>query len=61
MRFLGSGPISKTFGCRRSVFSAGYDAEVVRGIPASRSFPIAYLRDGRVIALDCISVPRDFV
>ena len=41
--------------------SAGHDATVVRGDPASRSWSLVYLRRGRVIALDCINAARDFV
>ncbi len=41
--------------------SGGHDAAVMRGDPAMRSFSIAYLRDGRVIALDCVNAVRDFV
>ena len=38
----------------------GYDDVVLRGTPAARSFSAVYLREGRVIALDCINAPRDF-
>jgi 3-phenylpropionate/trans-cinnamate dioxygenase ferredoxin reductase component len=38
----------------------GYDTVLLRGTPAARSFSAVYLRDGRVIALDCINAPRDF-
>ena len=41
--------------------SAGHDATVTRGDPASRSWSLVYLRGGRVIALDCINAARDFV
>jgi 3-phenylpropionate/trans-cinnamate dioxygenase ferredoxin reductase subunit len=41
--------------------SAGYDYTVVRGSPASRSFSVIYLKNGRVIALDCVNAARDFV
>ena len=41
--------------------SAGYDATVLRGDPATRSFSVVYLRDGRVIALDCVNAMKDFV
>ncbi|WP_243453796.1 NAD(P)/FAD-dependent oxidoreductase [Sandaracinobacteroides saxicola] len=41
--------------------SAGHDAVVVRGDPASRSWSLCYLRAGAVVALDCISSPRDYV
>ena len=41
--------------------SAGYDDVVVRGNPAERSFSCLYLRDGRLIAVDAVNAPRDFV
>lgn len=40
--------------------SAGFDDWVVRGDPADRSFSIVYLRDGAVIALDCVNLTRDY-
>ena len=40
--------------------SRGYDDLVVRGDPATRSFSVVYLRDGRVIALDCVNAVRDY-
>lgn len=39
----------------------GHDEVVVRGDPATRSFSAAYLRQGRVIALDCVNRTQDFV
>ncbi|ODP38139.1 NAD(P)/FAD-dependent oxidoreductase [Sphingomonas turrisvirgatae] len=41
--------------------STGHDATVVRGDPASGSFSILYLRQGRIIALDCINAVKDYV
>jgi 3-phenylpropionate/trans-cinnamate dioxygenase ferredoxin reductase component len=41
--------------------SGGYDHVVVRGSPASRSFSAIYLRQGTVIALDCVNASRDYV
>lgn len=41
--------------------SAGHDAAVVRGDPAARSFSVIYLREGRVVALDCVNAVRDYV
>ena len=41
--------------------STGYDATVVRGDPAARSFSVVYLKGGRVIALDCVNMVRDYV
>jgi 3-phenylpropionate/trans-cinnamate dioxygenase ferredoxin reductase subunit len=41
--------------------SAGHDQEIVRGDPASRSFSIVYLKQGRVVALDCVNATKDYV
>lgn len=41
--------------------SHGYDATVLRGDTASRSFSVVYLRDKQVIALDCVNAMKDFV
>ena len=41
--------------------STGYDATVVRGDPAARSFSVVYLKGGRVIALDCVNAVKDYV
>jgi len=41
--------------------SGGYDAVVVRGDPATRSFSLIYLQRGAVIALDCVNAVRDYV
>jgi 3-phenylpropionate/trans-cinnamate dioxygenase ferredoxin reductase subunit len=41
--------------------SIGHDDAVVRGDIASRSFSIVYLRQGRVIALDCVNAIKDYV
>ena len=41
--------------------SAGYDRTVLRGSPHERSFSVVYLRQGRVIALDCVNATRDYV
>lgn len=41
--------------------STGHDASVVRGDPASRSFSVIYLKDGHVIALDCVNAVKDYV
>lgn len=40
--------------------SAGHDATIRRGDPASRSFSLIYLKGGRVVALDCINAARDY-
>ena len=41
--------------------SAGHDDAILRGDPATRSFSIVYRKNGRVIALDCINMTRDYV
>ncbi|HEV2865948.1 MAG TPA: FAD-dependent oxidoreductase [Allosphingosinicella sp.] len=38
----------------------GYDELIVRGDPGQRSFSVVYLRQGRVIALDCVNAVRDY-
>lgn len=40
--------------------SLGHDAEVIRGSIEERSFSVVYLREGRVIALDCVNKTRDY-
>ncbi|PZO41604.1 MAG: pyridine nucleotide-disulfide oxidoreductase [Alphaproteobacteria bacterium] len=40
--------------------SIGHDEIVVRGDIASRAFSIIYLRQGKVIALDCVNATRDY-
>jgi 3-phenylpropionate/trans-cinnamate dioxygenase ferredoxin reductase component len=37
----------------------GYDAVVMRGDPAARSFSACYLRQGELIAIDTINSPKD--
>ena len=41
--------------------STGFDAMVVRGDMAARSFSLIYLKQGRVIALDCVNAIKDYV
>ncbi len=41
--------------------SIGHDATVVRGTPEERSFSVIYLKEGRVIALDCVNMVKDYV
>jgi 3-phenylpropionate/trans-cinnamate dioxygenase ferredoxin reductase subunit len=41
--------------------SIGHDAVVLRGDPAARAFSLVYLKQGRVIALDCVNAVRDYV
>ena len=40
--------------------SLGHDATVLRGDPAERSFSVVYLKEGRVIALDCVNRTKDY-
>ena len=41
--------------------SAGYDDSVTRGDPSNRSFSIVYLKNGKVVALDCVNSMKDYV
>ncbi len=41
--------------------STGHDLAVLRGDPATRSFSIVYQKAGKVIALDCVNMVRDYV
>ena len=41
--------------------SIGYDETIVRGDPANRSFSVIYLKQGRVLALDCVNAVKDYV
>ena len=41
--------------------SAGHDATVLRGGPADRRFSVVYLKDGVVVALDCVNAVKDYV
>lgn len=40
--------------------SLGYDQTVLRGDPDARKFSLVYLREGEVIALDCVNNTRDY-
>ena len=40
--------------------SLSHDAEVIRGSIEDRSFAVVYLREGKVIALDCVNRTRDY-
>ena len=40
--------------------STGHDSTVLRGDPATRSFTVVYLKQGQVIALDCVNCARDY-
>ncbi|SMP69048.1 Reductase C-terminal [Novosphingobium panipatense] len=39
----------------------GFDQTVVRGDVSARSFSVVYLRDGKVLALDCVNMVKDYV
>jgi 3-phenylpropionate/trans-cinnamate dioxygenase ferredoxin reductase subunit len=41
--------------------SIGHDQAVLRGDPSARSFSLIYLKQGRVIALDCVNAVKDYV
>ena len=41
--------------------SVGHDATILRGDPAARSFSVLYLKGGRLIALDCVNMVKDYV
>jgi 3-phenylpropionate/trans-cinnamate dioxygenase ferredoxin reductase subunit len=41
--------------------STGFDKTIVRGDMASRSFSLIYLKQGRVIALDCVNAAKDYM
>jgi len=41
--------------------SEGYDQTVIRGNPDERAFSCVYLRDGRLLAVDAVNSPKDFM
>ncbi|MBV7265419.1 NAD(P)/FAD-dependent oxidoreductase [Erythrobacter ani] len=41
--------------------SLGYDDTVLRGDPQDRKFTVAYLKEGRPIAFDCVGTMKDYV
>ena len=41
--------------------SLGYTETLVRGDPAARAFSVVYLKDGKVLALDCVNMVKDYV
>ena len=47
--------------CRPPGSRSGFDQTVVRGNPDERSFSVVYLKQGRVIALDCVNMVKDYV
>ena len=40
--------------------SLGYDQTVIRGSIEARSFSVVYLKAGKVIALDCVNMVKDY-
>ena len=40
--------------------SLGHDQTVLRGAPANRKFSVVYLKEGRIIALDCVNNVKDY-
>ena len=40
--------------------SSGHDRAMQRGDPSARSFSVVYLKQGKVIALDCVNNVRDY-
>jgi 3-phenylpropionate/trans-cinnamate dioxygenase ferredoxin reductase subunit len=41
--------------------SVGYTDTVLRGDPEARTFSVVYLKEGKVIALDCVNMVKDYV
>lgn len=41
--------------------SQGFDTAVLRGEPKERSFSLIYMKDGKIIALDCVNATKDYV
>ena len=41
--------------------SVGFDQTILRGDPEARAFSVVYLKGGRVIALDCVNMVKDYV
>ncbi len=39
----------------------GFDQTVIRGNPEDRSFSVIYLKEGKVLALDCVNMVKDYV
>ncbi|MDF2638480.1 MAG: pyridine nucleotide-disulfide oxidoreductase [Novosphingobium lindaniclasticum] len=39
----------------------GFDQTVIRGDTAARSFSVVYLKQGKVVALDCVNMVKDYV
>jgi 3-phenylpropionate/trans-cinnamate dioxygenase ferredoxin reductase subunit len=41
--------------------SAGFDEYVVRGVPESEKFSVLYYREGRLLAVDAVNNPSDYM
>ncbi|MBU2587623.1 MAG: FAD-dependent oxidoreductase [Alphaproteobacteria bacterium] len=41
--------------------SLGFDQTILRGDPATRKFTVAYLKNGKPIAFDCVGTMKDYV
>ncbi|WP_333606238.1 oxidoreductase C-terminal domain-containing protein, partial [Novosphingobium sp.] len=41
--------------------NVGFDKTVTRGNPDERAFSVVYLKQGRVVALDCVNAVKDYV
>ncbi|WP_256215249.1 NAD(P)/FAD-dependent oxidoreductase [Sphingobium sp. AP50] len=41
--------------------NVGFDETVVRGTPANRAFSVIYLKDGKIVAIDCVNSVKDYV
>lgn len=41
--------------------SLGHDQTILRGNPSNRSFSVLYLKNGRLIAIDCVNAIKDYV
>lgn len=41
--------------------NSAYDSAVLRGDPAQRSFSVIYLKEGKIVALDCVNCVKDYV
>ena len=39
----------------------GFDQTVIRGNPEDRTFSVVYLKQGKVVALDCVNMVKDYV
>ncbi|WP_278374480.1 NAD(P)/FAD-dependent oxidoreductase [Sphingobium xenophagum] len=42
-------------------FNLGFDEAIVRGDITTRSFSVVYLKQGEVLALDCVNATKDYV